>query len=225
MIVLFCSACYPIAMTASKVKAIVPKRTNDPKGVRNRLIDAAAQMFHKNGFTATSMHDVRATAEVTGGALYHHFPTKKELVLAVIAERVRSEIAATWIDTVRTADDAATGILTVFDDVIANLESTGSVTGCPLNNLAVELSLADPDIRQALAHEFEAWRLAVEERLSEDQIAGSANYIGHSETIEFSYVVVAMFSGAMAIAKAEQRTLALQACATQLRRMMGLGKI
>lgn len=206
-------------MTVSK--ASTAKRTNDPNGVRNRLIDAAAHNFHKEGFAATSMHDVRNAAGVTGGALYHHFPTKKELVLAVIAERVGPEVTATWIDTIRRAEDAATGILKVFDDVIEQLEDAGSVSGCPLNNLAVELSLADPDIRQALAQKFEAWRQAVDERLCNDLTNERASYLASTEASEFSYVVVAMFSGAMAIAKAEQRTVALQACASQLRRMMG----
>lgn len=220
MIVLFCPICYPMAMTKRMNTAIASRRTNDPAGVRNRLIDAAAQTFHRNGFAATSMHDVRRAAGVTGGSLYHHFPTKKGLVLAVIAERVSAEVAATWIAAVRGADDAATGILTVFDDVIAQLERLGSVTGCPLNNLAIELSLSDPDIRQALAREFELWRQAIDERLREDRACGAATYLDDSDTEAFSYIVVAMFSGAMAIAKAEQRTVALQACASQLSRMM-----
>ncbi len=209
-------------MAKSTDGATASRRTNDPVGVRNRLIDAAAQTFHRDGFAATSMHDVRRAAGATSGALYHHFPTKKELVLAVIAERVSKEVASTWIDGVRQSDDAATGILTVFDGVIAQLESSGSVAGCPLGNLAVELSLADPDVRQALAKEYESWRQAIEDRLREARPRGGASFLAEAEIEEFSYLVVAMFSGAMAIAKAEQRTTALRACASRLRRMMSI---
>jgi AcrR family transcriptional regulator len=207
-------------MSEASKRSVVKRRTNDPVGVRNRLIDAAAQTFQANGFAATSMHDVRGAAGVTGGALYHHFPTKKELALAVITERVSTEVAATWISAVREAEDTMTGILSVFDDVIAALEHNGSVSGCPLGNLAVELSLADPDIREALAREYETWRKAIVARLSDDHASGAMTFIEPHEIEDFAYLVVALFSGAMAIAKAEQRTSALKACASRLRRIM-----
>jgi AcrR family transcriptional regulator len=154
MIVLFRNRCYSCQMTEALKRSAAKRRTNDPVGVRNRLINAAAQTFQANGFAATSMHDVRRTAGATGGALYHHFPTKKALALAVITERISTEVAATWIAAVREADDAATGILAVFDDVIASIDRNGSVYGCPLGNLAVELSLADADIMLAVLLPF-----------------------------------------------------------------------
>lgn len=207
-------------MTEGLKRSAAKRRTNDPVGVRNRLINAAAQTFQANGFAATSMHDVRRTAGATGGALYHHFPTKKALALAVISERVSTEVAATWIAAVREADDAATGILSVFDNVIASIDHNGSVSGCPLGNLAVELSLADADIREALAREYETWRQAIVARVNEDHARGAVAFLDKPEIEDFAYLVVALFSGAMAIAKAEQRTAALKACANRLRRMM-----
>ena len=204
----------------SQRKASAPGgRSNNPVGVRNRLIDVAAQTFHRNGFAATSMHDIKRASGMSGGALYHHFPTKKALALAVISERVRVEVAETWIETVRSAADAATGILGVFDGVIAQLDHNGAVSGCPLGNLATELSLADPDIREALAREYENWRRAIEDRLRDDVESGAATFLEQSGVESFAYVVVALFSGAMAIAKAEQRTSALRACVDQLRQM------
>ena len=218
MIVLFYRARYKVVMTGLPANPTA-KRTNDPVGVRNRLIDAAAQTFHAHGFGATSMHDVRRAAGASGGTLYHHFPTKKALALAVISERVSVEVASTWIETVRTSKTAASGILAVFVTVIAQLDRNAAVSGCPLGNLAVELSLSDPDIREALAREYEAWRRAIADKLLAEHAEGTS-FLQASQIDAFSYVVVAMFSGAMAIAKAEQRTVALQACADQLALLM-----
>lgn len=192
-------------------------RSNDPEGMRNRVLDVAAVAFQTTGYGATSMHDIVRAAGVTGGALYHHFPSKKMLAISVIRERVAREIGATWLAAVREASDARSGILSVFETVIAALDDAGRVQGCPLNNLALELSLADPDFAAAVTVEYDAWRDAIALRLVQEE----APYAPDPRA--FATVVVALFSGAMAIAKAEQRTDALRACAAQLERMMTIG--
>ncbi len=194
------------------------RRTNDPVGMRNRVLDVAARAFQAAGYGATSTHDIVRAAGVTSGALHHHFPTKKTLALAVIDERVTAEIAETWISTVREAPSAREGILQVFQTVTATLDVQSAVSGCPLGNLALELSLADADLRAALASGYEDWRLTIAERIRRDQEIGDAGYAADPEA--FANVVVAMFSGAMVIAKAEQDTAALKACMVQLEIMM-----
>lgn len=190
-------------------------RKNDPAGMRSRVLDVAAEAFQACGFGATSMHDIVRDAGISGGALYHHFPTKKHLALAVIGERVSAEVGETWIGAVRAAPTAAEGVVAVFEGIADSLDAAGKVGGCPLNNLAVELSLADEDFRAAFAREYGAWRTAIAESLRDERAA----YAPDPEA--FANVVVAMASGAMAIAKAEQRSDALRACAAQLRAMMG----
>lgn len=194
-------------------------RTNDPNGMRAKVLDAAAHAFQAAGYGATSMQDLRQAASVSGGALHHHFPTKKHLGLAVIAERVSAEVGKTWIDTVRNAPTAAEGILAVFETTIADLDRQGFVVGCPLGNLAVELSRADDDFRFAVASEYRAWRSAIAERLRAD-IAGGGARFAKDDPEGFADMVVAMFSGAMGICKAEQTSAALSACARRLRAMM-----
>src|SRR4051794_25080009 len=127
------------------------KRVNDPQGNRGKMLDVAAELFQARGYHATSLGDVMTAAGGSGGALHHHFPTKKALALKVIEERVAASVEATWIDPVVAADSAGQGVRTVFETVAGELERQGFVRGCPLNNLAHELSLADPDFRAALA--------------------------------------------------------------------------
>ncbi|MGG2362649.1 TetR family transcriptional regulator, partial [Salmonella enterica] len=83
--------------------------------------------FQRRGYHATGMHDLMRQAGVTGGALYHHFPTKKALGLAVIAERVARQVQETWIDPVVAAPTAAAGIRAVLADIIAGLDARGAV--------------------------------------------------------------------------------------------------
>ena len=88
-------------------------------------------------------------------------------------------------------------------------------TGCPLGNLALELSLADADLRDALASEYRVWREAIADRIRRDQELGVASYAPDPEA--FANVVIALFTAAMTIAKAEQDSDALKAAGDQLR--------
>jgi AcrR family transcriptional regulator len=140
------------------------RRAYDPEGTRGRILNAAADEFQQRGYHATSMHDIMRIAGLPGGSLYHYFPTKKSLGLAVIAERVSANLAETWIEPLRKASSASRGILAVFDAVAKDIGHK-AVLGCPVNNLALELSLADPDFRVALRAVFDAWEQAVAECL------------------------------------------------------------
>lgn len=54
---------------------------------RERLIDTAEELFHKNGVSGTSLHDIAVAAGVTRGAIYWHFKDKAALFNAMM-ERV-----------------------------------------------------------------------------------------------------------------------------------------
>ncbi|CAN7682455.1 TetR/AcrR family transcriptional regulator [Mesorhizobium sp. LjNodule214] len=177
--------------------------------MRKRVLDVAEASFQERGYQASSIGDLMAAAGVTGGALHHHFPTKKALALAVIEERVAAAVEETWIAPVQAAGSAREGIRAVFEAVAAELEQQGFVRGCPLNNLAHELSLADPDFRAALAGIFAAWREAIADRIRTDQQAGGEQ---GTDPQRFAALVVAAYSGAMSMAKAAQDVGPLRDC-------------
>lgn len=189
------------------------KRTNDPEGLRNKVLDVAEASFQARGYNASSFADLMATAGVTGGALHHHFPTKKALALAVIEERVAAALEETWIGPVRAADTAREGVRAVFEAVAAELEQQGFVRGCPLNNLAHELSLADSDFRAALARIFAEWRQAIADKIRADQQAGREQ---GTDPERFAALAIAAYSGAMSMAKTAQDAAVLRDCLAEL---------
>lgn len=58
------------------------------------LVEAARELFAKDGFAATSLDAVAAKAGMTKGAVYHHFEGKKQLFEAVYAREMVSLTAA-----------------------------------------------------------------------------------------------------------------------------------
>lgn len=189
------------------------KRTNDPEGMRKRVLDVAEASFQARGYHASSIGDLMAAAGVTGGALHHHFPTKKALALAVIEERVAAAVEETWIAPMQAAGSAREGVRTVFEAVATELERQGFVRGCQLNNLAHELSLADPDFRTALAGIFAAWRQAIADKVGADQQAGREQ---GTDAQRFAALAVAAYSGAMSMAKTAQDAGVLRDCLNAL---------
>lgn len=207
-------------MTALMVrKSRARFRTNDPAGLRSRVLDAAAASFQSQGYGGSSMQDIVTAAGVTGGALHHHFPTKRDLARAVIAERVSDEVGETWIAAVEAAPTAAQGIVGVFEDVADALDGRGAVSGCSLGNLSLELALSDEVLRGAIEDEYRTWRSAIAACLQRDADLGRAAFVG-DDAAALADTVVSMFTGAMSVAKAEQGTGALRACALTLRRLM-----
>jgi TetR/AcrR family transcriptional repressor of nem operon len=183
-------------------------RINDPQKMRGRILDAAADLFQSGGYNATSMQAVMAAAGVTGGALHHHFATKKQLGLAVVKERVAPAVRESWIEPVKRASDPVEGIREAFEAIRSGLSSQGYVRGCPLNNLAIELAYVDADFRDSLQGIFAEWRDAIAGRLAARE---GARKPGATESADLAAFVVATYSGAMAMAKAEQSTAPMEA--------------
>ena len=57
-----------------------------PASTRDKLLEAAAQVFLQHGYFAASMDQVRQAAGVSNGSLYHHFPTKSQLADALYVQ-------------------------------------------------------------------------------------------------------------------------------------------
>ena len=190
-------------------RGYVARRKNDPAGVRARILDAANDLFQSQGYNATSVHEIAGAAAVTGGALHHHFATKKAIGLAVIGDRVGAALEETWLGPIRSAANAEAGILGVLDTLARELDAQGSVRGCPVNNLTLELAYADPDFRAELKRLFDLWRSTIAGRLS-----------GRKDGDALAALVVAAYSGAMAMAKVEQRGEPLRLCARELKPLL-----
>jgi AcrR family transcriptional regulator len=202
------SSMYVEAMGAA---AVTPKRKNNPAGLRARVLETAFELFQAQGYNATSMQEITAAAGVTGGALHHHFATKKSLGLSVIREQVAAAVEETWLEPVRAAANAKVGILAVFDALAAELDRNGSVRGCPVNNLTLELAFADADFRSELRALFDNWRQAIAAKLEDG---------GADDPAALSTMVIASYSGAMAVAKVEQSGEPLRLCARELERLL-----
>lgn len=65
-----------------------------PADVRSRVLQAAVELFAKQGYDGTSVSEVIAKANVAKGGFYHHFPSKEDLLYAVYGDLLERQLAA-----------------------------------------------------------------------------------------------------------------------------------
>ncbi|MEW1777512.1 ScbR family autoregulator-binding transcription factor [Streptomyces sp. NPDC086777] len=54
------------------------------KRSRRSILEAAAQVFDERGYDAASTNEILARTGLTRGSLYHHFPSKEAIALALV---------------------------------------------------------------------------------------------------------------------------------------------
>src|SRR5450755_3327466 len=140
---------------------------SSPLNTRDRLIVTAMQLFWEKGYGSTSVADVLQAAKVNSGSLYHFFPGKQDLLLAVL-QAYRGGIgemllAPAW----KGVADPIERIFALLARYRQSIVQTDCVYGCPIGSLALEIHEPDPPVREALADNFNAWVDAVERCLLE----------------------------------------------------------
>ena len=138
------------------------RRTRAPEATRERLVNAAFEEIHRHGYQGTGLDTILANAGVTKGALYHHFADKADLAHAVIDEVIRRLTLQRWTGPIASYEgDPISGIQFVIglaatefcDERFADMVELG----CPLNNIAQEMSPLDERFRRRVAIVFETW--------------------------------------------------------------------
>lgn len=127
----------------------------------------AMRLFWEKGYGATSIADILQAAGANAGSLYYCFPTKQDLLIAVL-KRYRAGIhpmllAPAW----EGVSDPIEKIFALLARYRELLVATDCTYGCPIGSLALELHEPDPAVRKLLAANFIAWTEAIEGCLKE----------------------------------------------------------
>ncbi|MBF6172275.1 TetR/AcrR family transcriptional regulator [Nocardia blacklockiae] len=123
--------------------------------MRERLIDAATELFYADGLRAVSVDKVIERAATTKVTFYRHFKSKDDLIVAHLERRARLErdgITAA----IRHAEGDADRAFQLIAAAVGELACAPGFRGCPFINAAAEYPDPDSSVRQAVA-EHRAW--------------------------------------------------------------------
>lgn len=130
---------------------------NRESNTRETIVEAARELFFQQGYHATGMAQILAASKAGSGSLYHFFPTKEDLLVAVL-ERYKLMLMPMVIDPARErAADPIDRAFAVLHGYRLLLEATDFYLGCPIGNLALEVSNSHPKPRALIQQNFDGW--------------------------------------------------------------------
>jgi TetR/AcrR family transcriptional repressor of nem operon len=118
------------------------------QATREKILDAVFKLVYVKGYNGTSMSMILKECGIPKGSLYHFFKSKKEMVLAVLKERISPRMDEFYrLDEVEGED----GINTIIINILKVSQKYEAVTyGCPLNRLNQEMSPVDEDFEREI---------------------------------------------------------------------------
>jgi AcrR family transcriptional regulator len=166
---------------------------------RQRILDTSAELFRRQGFSATGVKQIVTAAKAPFGSLYHFFPGGKE-ELGAEAVRVSGILYEQLIPAVfDPAPDVVTAVRDFFGGAADHLRETDYEDACPIATVALEVSSTSETMRTACADVFESWISAGATRLERSGIEPA-------EARELTIAMLAALEGAFVLARAQRTT-------------------
>lgn len=180
---------------------------------RDRLIEAARRLFWERGFETTSLADVAEKAGARGGSLYYFFRTKEDLLLGVLDRYVELLWPAVIQPAFARSTDPIERIYTILEGYREGLIFTGFAHGCPIGNLALEVSDEYPRAREKIATNFTGWKTWIRKCLEE----AASRLPSHLNRERLATFVLTVMEGAVMQSRAHHSLEPFDASVAELR--------
>lgn len=143
------------------------------EGNRQRIIDAADNLFYRRGYNQTSFQDISEATGIPRGNFYYYFKTKDEILDAVVDSRIAD--ISTMLKNIETQTDDARERLVLFTNMLQFKRDDLIESGCPAGTLSSELSKDSPALQLKSRQAFITMRDWLKLQLDKLEITGSEN--------------------------------------------------
>lgn len=182
---------------------------------RDRILQAAVELFWAHGYAGTGMADVLKKADANSGSFYFFFTSKEDLLMAVL-EWYQQNLGPVLLEPVfKQSKDPIRRIFLLLEKYRQNVLMTEFAFGCPLGRLALEI---EPDrrlVHDKIAANFTGWVRAVEELLT--QAVEQGRLPRDCRVRQLSRFVLTVMEGAVMQARSYQCIEPFDDCISQLR--------
>jgi AcrR family transcriptional regulator len=135
-----------VELTSARREQTVRLNFAGASKARERVLDAAAELFYQRGIRATGTNAIIAHAGVSKATFFRHFPSKDDLVVAWLEQP-----ASRWLDRIRVELESTTDPrrrLLAFFDRLEQWFAEEDFRGCPFQNTAAEIPDGDHPVRK-----------------------------------------------------------------------------
>lgn len=180
---------------------------------RERIVMTAMRLFWEKGYGSTSIADILQAAEANSGSLYHFFPSKQDLLLAVL-DTYHGGIYPMLLEPAwQGVDDPLERIFALLARYRELILLTECGYGCPIGSLALELHEPDLPVRTRLAANFDAWTGGVQACLD----AAGDRLPAWLDRGELARFILSVMEGGVMQARTHRDVAAFDASVSQLR--------
>jgi TetR/AcrR family transcriptional regulator, transcriptional repressor for nem operon len=165
---------------------------------RQTIIELAAPIFNRRGFTACSLAEIMEATGLEKGGVYRHFANKEELAEEVFRYSARRALEARGIGGAEEGDALMRlrKMITRFIDVPSPIPG-----GCPLLNTAIDSDDGNPALRKLAARAFAAWKRRICRVVEQGIEEGVIQHATNAESV--ATVFIATLEGAVALTRVE----------------------
>lgn len=168
---------------------------------REKILGTAFNEFYRHGFQGGSINRIVADAGITKGALFHHFSGKNDLGYHVVDEIIRPHMEETWVQPLKDTDDPIRVIRQILYKSAESMKDD-ICEGCPLNNLAQEMSPLDEGFRTRINAIYDLQRDTIKHAFERGIKAGLVRKTVSSD--RSAAFIVAALAGMLGTAKNAQ---------------------
>jgi AcrR family transcriptional regulator len=174
---------------------------------RDRIVDASAELFRRNGYTGTGVKQIVAEASAPFGSLYHFFPGGKE-ELGVEVIKWSGARYGELIDLFFTPGaDPVEATAAFFAGAAETLRETDYADACPIATVALEVASTSEPLREATAEVFESW-------IAKTAPAFVAAGVGEAAARDVAIALLELLEGAFLLCRATRSTQPLEVAGT-----------
>jgi TetR/AcrR family transcriptional repressor of nem operon len=175
---------------------------------KQEIISIARNIIHTKGYQATSVSDILNASNIGKGQFYHYFSSKYDLGLAVVEDLIHEWDGQLINGILKSEEEPKSKLNKMLDWATTFHAEIEKKRGCPIGNLAIEMSEHDETFRVKIQQFFDRWFLGIEvvldEMIKQNQLDPAIDIKKSAQTI------VAMIEGGVLLMKNQQDTKLLQ---------------
>lgn len=175
-----------------------------------RILDAAQRLFEAQGYNGTGVAEILRESQANAGSLYHYFSSKEKLLLAVL-ERHKEHLGDVLYAIERRSGASSERLSALLQMYRTTLRTSRFCRGCPVGDLALEVSAASPRVRKEVAKYFEQWCAGVQRWLQ-----GSETPAARAKAEKDARLLLSVVQGALMQARALRSLAPFDASISQL---------
>lgn len=185
---------------------------------RNVIIERAAPIFNRKGYSGTSLADIMEATGLQKGGIYNHFSGKDDIALeafeysfAILRGRYRRALREAGMD----YQKQLLALMIVFEH---NVEDPPIAGGCPILNTAVDSDDTHPLLRRRARQALDEWRDTMRRIIAKGQQKGV--FHTNVDGDEVATTVISLLEGATMMSQLYRDALYIRRAMTHVRQYL-----